>query len=187
MRQIIGMIVFTLAFQALAESKNEKIERLIEAQGLKEAWGQQLEQSKEYGLKFSAQINEQILSQLTPNEDFKQRFKVANDNFVEASGALWTADKMVSLWAKYYGPEFSEKELDQLISFYSSPIGQKDLKVTKSSLKSMYTYFEEANQPIIKKATDDYIKELKLIAIQCNCAKQSKPSTSTQPNTAQPN
>ncbi|WP_217475248.1 DUF2059 domain-containing protein [Stutzerimonas stutzeri] len=171
MRTIIGAVILTLSFQALADTKSEKIGRLMDALGLVETWKQQIEQGKEYNRKVSTQIMDQVLSQLNPNEDFKQRFKTAADGFIKKTEAPWTAEKIVSVWASYYAPDFSEEELDQLIAFYSSPLGQKDIQVTRKAMKGFSKYFEEASQPITQSATNEYIEQLKIIATQCNCAK----------------
>lgn len=171
MRNVIGTIIFTLSFQALADVKAEKIERLMEALGLVETWTQQIEHGKEYNRKVSQQIMDQMLSQLTPNEEFRQKFMAAADSFIKNTESPWTAEKIVSVWAGYYGPNFTEGELDQLIEFYSSALGQKDIQVTRKAMKSFSEYFEEANQPIVQRATHEYVEQLKNIATQCNCAK----------------
>lgn len=171
MRHLVLALSIIFSAQAFADAKSEKIESLMKALGLVDTWTQQIEQGKTYNRKVSSQIMDQIISQLNPNKDFQQKFKAASENFITKTESPWSPEKIVEVWAGYYGPEFTEAELDQLIEFYTSPLGQKDISVTRSSMDKFSKYFQEAGQPIVEKATAEYIQEMKIIAKECNCAK----------------
>lgn len=171
MRYFFLALSIIFSTQAFADSKSEKIQELMTALGLVETWTQQIEQGKIYNRKISTQILDQILSELSPDADFQKRFKTAADNFIAKTEAPWSPEKIVEIWASYYGPNFTETELDQLIAFYTSPLGQKDIRVTRDSMEKFSKYFQEAGQPILEKATAEYIDEIKEIAKECNCAK----------------
>ena len=171
MRHLVLALSVLFSAQAFADAKSEKIENLMKALGLIETWTQQIEQGKIYNRKVSSQIMDQIISQLNPNKEFQQKFKGASENFITKTESPWSPEKIVEVWAGYYGPEFTEAELGQLIEFYTSPLGQKDISVTRSSMDKFSKYFQEAGQPIVEKATAEYIQEMKIIAKECNCAK----------------
>jgi len=171
MRHLVIVLSIILSTQVFADGKSEKIEGLMKALGLVETWTQQIEQGKIYNRKISSQMLDQIVSQLNPNEEFQQKFKKASDNFITKTESPWSPEKIVEVWAGYYGPEFTEEELDKLIAFYTSPLGQKDIRVTRGSMEKFSKYFQEAGQPILEKATAEYIQEMKLIAKECNCTK----------------
>lgn len=171
MRHLV--IVFSIIFSShvFADSKSKKIEDLMQTLGLVETWTQQIEQGRIYNKRISSQILHQILSQLNPNEEFQKKFKEASDVFLKKTESPWSPEKVVEVWAGYYGPEFTEDELDQLIAFYNSPLGQKDIRVTRGSMEKFSKYFQEAGQQIIEKTTAEYIQDMKVIAQKCNCAK----------------
>jgi hypothetical protein len=154
-----------------ADPRTEKIEALMRAQGLLEMWQHQIDYGKVEGEKQGKQIISQMLAQLNPNEEFKARFEKAFFNYIGKLQDNWTAQEIVDIWAKYYGPHFSDEELDELVSFYTSSIGKKDVAATKSAMTEFTAYFQKENKPIIEKATNEYIAELQLVAKECNCKK----------------
>ncbi|WP_415753788.1 DUF2059 domain-containing protein [Pseudomonas leptonychotis] len=171
MRHLVIVLSIIFSAHAFADSKSEKIEGLMKALGLVDTWTQQIEQGKIYNRKISSQMLDQILSQLNPNKEFQQKFKEASDVFITKTESPWSPEKIVEVWASYYGPEFTEDELDELTAFYTSPLGQKDIRVTRGSMEKFAKYFQEAGQPILEKATAEYIQDMKIIAQKCNCAK----------------
>jgi hypothetical protein len=86
---------------------------------------------------------------------------------VEAVEVPWTAQEIVNVWARAYGPSFTDEELDQLIAFYSSPLGQKDARVSQEGLPKVSRHFEERFQPILEAATRKYASEIQRIAKEC--------------------
>lgn len=171
MRHIIAALSILIASQAFADNKTQKISELLRAQGLVDSWTQMIEKGKEYNKQISQQILDQILTSLVPNEEFKKKFESASQQFTKSTETPWTPDEMINVWAQYYGPGFTESELDQLIAFYSSPLAQKEIQVSRDALLKFTDHFQKLNQPIIEKATNQYIKDLKKIAAECNCVK----------------
>ncbi|MFY1017593.1 DUF2059 domain-containing protein [Ectopseudomonas khazarica] len=171
MRYLVAALSIFVASQAFADTKTQKIEELLRAQGLVDTWTQQLERGKEYNKQVAKQIMGQMTTKLAPNENFQKRFDAASDKFIESIASPWTADDMVAVWAKFYGPGFTEAELDQLIAFYSSPLAQKEIQVGRAALEKFTLHFQQLNQPLIEKATNQYMQDLQLVAKECNCAK----------------
>lgn len=171
MRYLVAALSIAVASQAFADTKTQKIEELLRAQGLVDTWAQQIERGKEYNKQVAQQVMGQMTAKLAPNEEFKKRFDAASDKFIDSTVTPWTADDMVSVWAKFYGPGFTEAELDQLIAFYSSPLAQKEIQVSRAALEKFTLHFQQLNQPILEKATNQYMQDLQIIAAECNCAK----------------
>lgn len=154
-----------------ADARTEKVRELMDAQGMLDMWTQKIDLSKQQNAKYGQQMLDQMFSQMNPDEKFKGRFKAAFNKFMSSLEDRWTPAEMVDVWAKYYGAGFTDAELDQLVSFYTSPLGQKDVRVSKEASISFSKYFQDAMQPIMESATAQYIKDLKLIAMECKCAK----------------
>lgn len=171
MKKYIFIILFLVSPLVQAESRNEKIEALMEALGLIDMFTQQIEMGKQQNTQLGQKMIDQMMSQLNPSSEFQERFTKAFNKFVSKTEAPWGAEEIVDVWSSYYGPGFTDQELDQLIKFYTSPLGQKDVKVTKEAMISFSNHFQKAGQPIMEAATAEYIKDLKLIAKECDCAK----------------
>ncbi|MDN5505896.1 MAG: DUF2059 domain-containing protein [Comamonas sp.] len=171
MRYLVAALSIVVASQAFADTKTQKIEELLRAQGLVDTWAQQIEQGEEYNKQVAQQIMGQMTAKLAPNEQFKNRLDAASEKFIDSTAIPWTAKDMVAVWAKFYGPDFTEAELDQLIAFYSSPLAQKEIQVSRSALEKFTLHFQQLNQPILENASNQFMQELQLIVSECNCAK----------------
>jgi len=99
-------------------------------------------------------------------------------NYIKKVETPWSAQEIVDVWAKYYGPNFSEVELDKLIEFYTSDLGKKDVAVTKQTMAQFTEHFQKAAQPIYTNAINEYIEELKIVASECKCSKKKPLTTS---------
>lgn len=171
MKRIFLILVLFISNSALADSRNEKIQTLMEAQGLLEMFEQQIELGKQQSEQIGQQAIDQMMSQLNPSEEFKKRFTTAFNTFMSKVEAPWGAKEIVDVWAKYYGSGFTNEELDQLIDFYTSPLGSKEVNVSKGAMVSFSKHFQDASEPIMQTAMSEYINDLKVIARECNCSK----------------
>ncbi|MEZ0122387.1 MAG: DUF2059 domain-containing protein [Candidatus Reddybacter sp.] len=160
------------SFSAIADDRSGKVRSLMEAQGLLSMFEQQLAMGKVQNEKMGQQVIEQILAQYNPNEEFQVRFKAAFLTFMKEVEAPWSADEIVSVWGEYYGTQFSDKELDRLVDFYTSDIGKKEVSASKIALVKFSEHFQALGEPIMKNAMQKYIEELKITAKECNCAKE---------------
>ena len=79
---------------------------------------------------------------------------------------------MVEIYSSFYGPHFSEAEVDELIAFYTSDLGQKDVRSTRMAgaeyielLKNRF--LDQPRVDHVSKFTD----QMHQIARECDCAK----------------
>jgi hypothetical protein len=174
MKQVsIAVLLFCIFTSVWAEPNPAKIKELMEAVGLLDMWSQQMELGKKQNKEMGEKMLSQILLKLNPNEDFKNRFSGAFNNYIKKLEAPWSAQEIVDVWASYYGPHFTDDELDKLIAFYTSDLGRKDVMVTKQVMVQFSTHFQEKGKPIFEKATKEYLEEMQIIAKECNCRKNS--------------
>ena len=159
---------------AYAETDTTKVAKLMEVMGLLEMWQEQIEAGKAQSAQMGEKAMEQIMSQLNPSAEYKDRFSVAFNMYLKKLAAPWSAQEIVKIWAGYYGPHFTDDELDRLIAFYTSDLGKKDIAATKQAMTQFTEHFQKASRPIFDNATKEYIDDLKIVAHECNC--QKKPS-----------
>ena len=169
---IVGVLLASIAISSNAETNSEKIKKLMEVVGLLDIWSEQIELGKKQNEEMGQQILDQLMSQLNPNEEYRKRLTDAYNNYMKNLEAPWSAEDIVEVWASYYGPNFTDDELDKLIGFYSSDLGRKDVAVTKQAMVQFSEHLQRERQPILEKATQEYIDEMKIVAIECNCRKK---------------
>ncbi len=166
------VIVLFVGAVSASQDTTAKVETLMRAQGLLDMWQEQIEMGKREGEKQAKLAIDQMLSQLNPNEEYRNRFEGAFMKFMDKMQGNWTAKQIVDVWASYYGPRFTEAELDQLIEFYTSDIGRKDVQATKETMVDFTQYFQREYQPIMSAALNEYIQDLKIVARECKCPKK---------------
>jgi hypothetical protein len=76
----------------------------------------------------------QILNGTNPPDAIKDQFKKASSEFAVAMEPPWNSKEFVDVWYGYYGTHFTDEELDQLLSNYTSPLGQKEVKVSREAM-----------------------------------------------------
>ena len=72
---------------------------------------------------------------------------------------------------KYYGAKFSDEELEQLLMYYRSRLGQKDAIASREALVPYTAEFQKHYKPILEKATQEFLDRLQAIRKECNCKK----------------
>ncbi|MCU7930717.1 MAG: DUF2059 domain-containing protein [Candidatus Thiodiazotropha sp. (ex Codakia rugifera)] len=165
------VLLFALLFSTLAAAgeREEKIRQLMEAQGLLQTFEQQLELSRQQNQQQGRDMLNQFMAQLNPTPEFYERFENAFNSFMSKIETPWSAEEIVEVWAKYYGEHFSNAELDQLLSHYSSPLAQKEVIASRKALVSFSNHFMQEGKPIAENALSEFITEMKVIAKECKC------------------
>ena len=182
-RNLILKKIIIVAFFAMfslhvhADVRTDKIETLMKTLGLVEMFEQQITMAKVRNEQIGKEAIEQILTGLNPPAEMQKKFTTAFKNYMKKVELPWTSAEIVKVWAKYYGANFSEAELDQLIKFYSSPLGKKDVSESKKAMASFSKEFQEKNAKIQSKALGEYVTDLKTLIKECtDCTKKAVPA-----------
>ncbi len=171
MKKVVLVLFLAFTLNAPAATRDEKIEALMQAQGLVATFEQQRESCKVQGRLQVDQVLGQIAKELNPSHEYQDKIKSASEAFLIALEPPWSAKDTVQSWSKHYGSKFTDAELDELLSFYTSPIAQKEVAVSRQALSEFIAEFQERTKPIIEKATLAYISDMKKIVQECACKK----------------
>jgi len=181
MRCILITTLILLSSSVFAGDKDTIIKKLMEAQGLLQTFEQQLDLGRQQSREQGRSMLNQMMSRLNPTPEFHKRFEEAFKSFMSEVETPWGAEEIVDVWAKYYGDKFTAEELNNLLSFYSSPLAQKEVIASREALVSFSNHFSEAGKPIAKKAISNFITNLRLVAKQCNCKKSANKALNSTP------
>ena len=174
MKKYFLLFLMMLPHHSFADALEDKTRKLFEAQGVLANYQDMIEQSRARAKEDAKKALDQMLNQLNPSKEFKDRMNLAADKFIKALSTDRTAEQIVDVLVHFYAQKFTEQELDGLIAFYSSELGRKDALVSKDSSQYLIQYYKDENDRIRISATNDFIKDLQLITTQCNCTR--KPS-----------
>ncbi|MHA6844586.1 DUF2059 domain-containing protein [Ralstonia syzygii] len=78
---------------------------------------------------------------------------------------------MVAIWSRLFGAKFTDEELDQLIAFYTSPLGQKEVAASRDALPAFDQLFQARYKPIQERATAAFLQRIQQLKTECRCDK----------------
>ena len=171
MRNFVFYFLLLASSVCVADDRTEKVRTLMEAQGLVKMFEQQMAEGKLEGQKQAQKMLDQLMSGLNPSKEFDKRLRLAFEEFMKALEPTWTAQDIVDVWAKAYGTHFTDQELDQLVEYYTSPLGKKDVMATQAALPDLTNHFSALSNPLLERATEKYVQRLQLIVKECTCNK----------------
>jgi hypothetical protein len=168
--KIIGSLVLVLLGTAAAAepvSREERILELVRATGLAEM----LEQSRDSARSQAGQLSDQMLGDFLKNAraltaEQSDAVSLAARRFAEACAASFDVNDAVAAWGQYYAATLTDQELDEILGYYSSPIGQKDVAASKSAMPLWQAHLAARSAASMQAAMERYMAELKNIVAQ---------------------
>lgn len=175
----IALLIFAAAISgtSMASDRTDKIKAIMQAQGLAETLDQQISSARTASRQQGAQVLDQTLKGINPLKGLNPPDKIlgdfakAADEFIENIQPPWSTQEIVDIWSELYGAQFSDAELDQLLAHYLSPLGQKEVLVSRQAVIEFSQSFRSKYKPIAEAATAAYIKRLRAIIDDCKCPK----------------
>lgn len=114
MKKIITILSVFIGTLAFSQSSEVKIREFIKITGAD---------------KMAITAMQQFIDQI------KQNYPNVSDEFWTECTAEISSDKMTDIYIPIYAKYYTESDLDELIKFYKSPIGQKTLTVMPALMK----------------------------------------------------
>ncbi len=135
--QALFMVALLACGVAVADeiTQREKIAKIIEAQGLTLMFQQQLDASKEAAGEIGRNIAKKLLTESgVPEGQQSPKVEQAIRRYMERCATMISAKELVDTWAAFYGKNLSDAELDQVLAYYQSPVGRKDVLATQVAM-----------------------------------------------------
>ena len=169
MRKInIFIIAMFLSTSVLASEKNRDltIAQIIEAQGLHQMFQSQLDQSKIAAQELGADLVKKILRESgVPEGDSNPKLEEAVNRNMARFSALFSAQDYVAMWTRFYGQSLSDAELEQILAYYKSSAGKKDVLASQSAMIQFAQEIHAEERKRMSVLTDQLISDLKAITL----------------------
>jgi len=134
------------------------VERIVKAQRLQEQFDQQLAQQRDIMRDYAAKMSEQAAAEgggvLTPQQ------KEVLNQFMDRTATLFSGKELADKWSGAYGKDLSVTELQQITTYYESPLGQRDVAASKSTLTSWSTWMNSEGQARSAGLIEQLIRDL---------------------------
>ncbi|WP_293393276.1 DUF2059 domain-containing protein [Nevskia sp.] len=173
MIKLMLVVVLMWGGVAVAAQRDEKVRTLIDLWGLLDAIEQQkaaVQRQLETTVQNSVRDN---LKSFDLNPAFQARVDALTREFLEkATQSAFSGEAYVAELTTLFGPAFSDQELDQLIAFYSSPLGRRELAVTKEAVPKAIAVASQQGAEQLLSERKAFSDALRATLIECNCARK---------------
>lgn len=143
-------------------TQREKIAKIIEAQGLTLMFQQQLDASKEAAGEIGRNIAKKLLTESgVPEGQQSPKVEQAIRRYMERCATMISAKELVDTWAAFYGKNLSDAELDQVLAYYQSPVGRKDVLATQVAMAGFSQKINTLGQERMNVSIGQLMSELK--------------------------
>jgi hypothetical protein len=164
LRALAFVLVIASATGLSAEDdvKQQKIAELVRTTKLQEMFEQQVVQSRaayvELGKKMFAQILDDDGS-ADPSK--KARLDGIFQRYLQHGLSLWKAEDLVAIWSQHYGQDLGNDDLDQILAFYKSPIGQKAVAANQAASAAFTAEVTARSQARLREALQQLAADLR--------------------------
>lgn len=148
--KVLFLVALFLCGSVMADEKSRQatIAEIFKAQGMQEMLQEHLELAKttagELGrgqlkimLSGLGATEDQLNSEMFKNSELAQIF----GRYIERSAAIFSAEELVNAVAVAYGKNLSEADLNNILAFYQSPSGRKDVLASKEAMNEITKIF----------------------------------------------
>ena len=96
--------------------------------------------------------------------DKRTRIEGAAQQFLRDVDTGFDQDDAARAWGRFYSESLTETELDAILTYYQSPVGQKDVSASRAALPQFQHYMLEQRTAVLNAAVANYTAALRNIA-----------------------
>ena len=160
---VIGLL-FLGGAVADEATRREKITRIVEAQGLDQMFQQQLDQGKASASDIGISIVQKMLAETgAPQGQANPRLEQVFQRYMERCAAMFSAKELVDMWSRFYGKDLTESELDQILAYYQSPVGKKDVFASQAAMAGFSKTMNTQGQERLEASISQLMADLKAV------------------------
>lgn len=165
---MLGLSIFVISFHASGEiSKEDKLRELMEIQGLNET----LKTTQDQVSRQSQQVAENMLAEFkrqlgSIDEELTSEMEGAMRRFISSSSGNWSVEDATEEWITLYGKNLTSGDLDEILAYYKSTAGQKDIAATNTAVPQWSSYLQSSSQKAMDEAHRSYMDELRAIVMR---------------------
>jgi len=150
------LLASTSSFAQTARA--ELVQRIAVAQGLEEMFEQQLAAQQESMKSYASKLFQQAVSDAGGQANAQQT--AAFERFVAKLAVLFSSKEITAAWTAAYGKDLSDQDLKQILKYYQSPIGKKDVSASKAAMIAYSGWINQEAQNRVTPILRSLVQEL---------------------------
>jgi hypothetical protein len=145
-------------------SRAAKVAELMRLTGLAQMMAQSRAMGQAAAQKTVQSMAEQALAKFPAIPPEKRaRIEDAAKQFLRDVDSSFDQDDAVRAWGRFYSENLTEAELDAILAYYRSPVGQKDVSASRAALPQFQQYIVEKRTAVMNTAVANYTTALRSI------------------------
>lgn len=164
-------LAFVLAYSTICHAEeqlgNPKIMELMEITGTHGALLEWRKNSMARAQDMGAKAKAQLLGRFGANANEKEILRAVDSalaKFRATMESAWSVEQAVATYAETFAANLSDKDIEQLIVFYKSPLGQRALEANISAQEKMNSYITERSSDAFNYGMQQFNADLYTIA-----------------------
>ena len=159
---LAAFLVSAAAMAAEPGAREQKIAQIIEAQGLHQMFQAQLDQ----GLVSARETGQKVVQRLAQEAgasgpEASRKLEPIFRRYMERCATMFSARELVDVWSQDYGRGLSDAELDQILAFYRSSAGKKDVAASHAAMAAFAQKTASLGQARLDASLGQLMQELR--------------------------
>jgi hypothetical protein len=127
-----------------------------------------LEQSRQAAREQAGQLSDQMLQEALKDStaltlEQNEAIAAASRTFAQTCAESFNVEDAVSAWGKFYAANLSDEELQQILAYYTSEIGRKDVAASQGAMPQWQAHLATSSAAHMQVAIEKYVADLKRI------------------------
>ncbi len=156
---ITSILLLVSAPSTAQETRDVLAQEIAAAQGLEEMFEQQISAQRDAVKSYASSLFDQAIVEAGGQSNAKQR--ATFERFLANVSTLFTSKEITAAWTAAYGKDLSEQELRDVLQYYQSAIGKKDVASSKIAMGTFTTWFTQESEARTTPLLRDLVQEIR--------------------------
>jgi hypothetical protein len=155
---IVALLTFSCGEAFAQETRASIIRQIVEVQGVSKMFEEQYVQQRDAMTAQAKQMYSQIVASDggKESEESKQIFI----RFMTKTSEIISVSEMTNRWISYYGTQLSDKDLKDILAYYKTKTGKKDVAATQAAMTPFTAWFLQESQKRGDRLMAEFIREM---------------------------
>jgi hypothetical protein len=155
---IAALLTFSCTEVFAQENRDALIRQVVEVQGVNKMFEEQYVQLRDTMAAHAKQVYAQTMESVGEKESEKSREIFMR--FVRKSSEMISVSEMTNRWISHYGTNLSDQDLKDILAYYKTEIGKKDIVATQAAIKPFTAWLLSESQKREEPLMAEFIREI---------------------------
>jgi hypothetical protein len=154
----MALLIFPCGEVFAQETRASIIRQIVEVQGVRQMFAEQYTQQRNAIEAEAKQLYTQIIASDGGKESEKS--KEIFIRFMTKTSEMISVSEMTNRWISYYGTQLSDKDLKDILAYYKTETGKKDIAATRAAMTPFIAWLLQESQKRGEQLMAEFIQEM---------------------------